>query len=73
MHTTKDKLSAMVTIWVIITILSVLLCAFGTWALFIVLFCAIKAVHCQDKYNEWVDEHTNIIDIRSLADMDRPE
>ena len=73
MHTTKDKLSAKVTIWVIITILSVLLCAFDTWALFIVLFCGMKAVHHQDKYNEWVDGHTTIIDIRSLADMDRPE
>lgn len=73
MHTTKDKLSALVTIWVIITILSVLLCAFDTWALFIVLFCGMKAVHHQDKYNEWVDGHTTIIDIRSLADMDRPE
>lgn len=73
MHTTKDKLSAMTTLWLTISILMMFICLITEYAL-ITLFCTmLRTMHYQDKWNEWNLYHADDADIKMWADMDRPE
>lgn len=73
MHTTKDKLSALVIMWLIITFFAFLLACIYMWALPIAGGTASITMYYQDKWDEWKYLHTDDVDIKMMADMDRPE
>lgn len=73
MNTTKDKLSAYITISVMVSLILVMLSFVHIIFLFSLLLSSLVMFHFQDKYDEWKLSHSDINDIKMWADMDRPE
>ena len=73
MHTTPERLSALSTLWLGISFPMILVACTFIWAIPILGITVYIALHYQDAYDEWNAYHTDDIDIKMWADMDRPE
>lgn len=74
MHTTKDKLTAYTTMWLIAGLISFAFIApFDVWGLIAPLFCLFMSTVKQTELEQWLSDHTSDDDIKMWADQDRPE
>lgn len=74
MHTTKDKLTAYIAMWIFGGMLSIaFVVPFDVWGLIAPLFCLFMSTVKQTELEEWLDSHVDENDIKMWADMDRPE
>ena len=74
MYTTKDKLTAYITMWLIGGMLSFAFVApFDVWGLIAPCFCLFMSTVKQAELENWLYYHADEADIKMMADMDRPE
>lgn len=74
MHTTKDKLTAYIAMWLYGGMISIAFVApFDVWGLIAPLFCLFMSFVQQTQLTDWLYYYADEADIKMMADMDRPE
>lgn len=75
MHTTKDKLTAYITMWLVGAFISIAITSIidNVWGLIVPLFCFFMSYVKQTELEDWLYTHVDENDIKMMADMDRPE
>lgn len=75
MHTTKDKLTAYITMWLVGAFISTAITSAidNVWGLVIPVFCLFMSFVQQTQLTDWLYYYADEADIKMMADMDRPE